>query len=261
MNEKKKFTLAIVIIASVAALGCIAATFFIIISAGFLRYETQKHASLFYQVKNMGNNVVASVTPPAIASQNMTLYEAHIYCPNDAFESRSLKKDVEKEIKSYFPEIDKNLSDDVYLYLISCGDNSDFLDYDYNIGFRQMLNGAIVDDTVIYATIKDDQVTIVKDYSKPFLNSIPDLDTASLVPINEIKDIVEEQAKNHEDEMFFGSKEAIKADYTLHYGTAYGMASTDYYYEFIINEYSHIIINPFSGDIIFENYWNGVYID
>ena len=124
-----------------------------------------------------------------------------------------------------------------------------------------MLNGAIIDDTILYATIQDGQVTIVHDYSQPFASNTPNLDSSTLAPIDKIKCTVEEQAKKHESEMFFGQKEALRAEYTLHYGIAYGMVAPDYYYEFILNEYSYIIINPFTGDILFESYWNGVYVD
>ena len=65
--------------------------------------------------------------------------------------------------------------------------------------------------------------------------------------------------------MFPEEKEDLNVKYTIHYGidphSRYmqtGMDAPDYYYEFIINGYSTVTMNPYNGETLCEDFWDGV---
>ena len=258
MKKKKGFIIAIAVI---AGLSVIAGVYFILSSLGILYFGFQKNSAVYYKAKSMSKTAIATITPPSFSAKETGHYGDHIYWPEDFWGSDYLNEAQKNDIFSYFPDIDRKLSGDVYITSISSGDGSPYLDYDYSIRFCQFIDGVIINNTRMAATIQNGQVSISMDYSYPFLDSIPDLDSSALVPMDEVIQTVEKHAKDHENEMFMGQKEPIKGTYTLHYGTLYGAYTPTYYYDFVINEYSNVEVDPFTGNVLHENYWNGVYVD
>ena len=258
IKKKKAFIIAIAVI---AGLGTMVGVFFILSALSILSFGLNRHSAVYYKAKRIGQTAIATVTPSSFTPVTCVQYGNHIYCPDDTLNNSTLSEAQKNDVLSYFPQIDRNLTCDVYVSYINSGDCSTYLGYDYAVILNQMADGAIIKDTMMKAYIQNGTVTITQDYSRPFLDTVPSYDPSTFVPMDDIFKTVEEHAKEHENEMFMGAKEPLKGKYTLYYGVTYEMDPPDYYYEFEINEYSHVGVIPYNGNILYEYYWNGVYVD
>jgi hypothetical protein len=99
------------------------------------------------------------------------------------------------------------------------------------------------------------------DYSRPFVSGVDAPDSQNFAPLSDIYDIVEKHCEAHEKEMFWGNAQPLDGTYVLQYGLIVPTQSYGYYYYFTVNEYSHLKVSPYNGDVYEEYYWNGVYVD
>jgi hypothetical protein len=258
VKKKKGFIIAIAVI---AGLCCLAGGYFILSSLGIFTFGLQQHSAIYYKTKSVGQTAIATITPPSMNPEKASQYGDHVYWPDEIFESDYLNDAQKNDIFSYFPAIDQAMPDDGYITSIVSGDRSPYFDFDYEIKFCRIVDGALIDDTRMAATIQNGHVSVTKDYSLPFYDNVPALDSTALAPMNDIIDMVENLAKQNEDKMFCGHKEPIKGTYTLRYGLLEREDGPCYYYNFNINEYSNIAVEAYSGNVLYEHYWNGVYVD
>ena len=258
MKTKSKKTLIIALIIAGSLLIALIALFFIFT---FFITGTGRalSASGFGAAGQVGKTVVSSVTPDKFAPQNLVKVGNHIVYEEDFFERCRCKEEEKEAILSYFPKIDKQLTDDVCLSMIHRGDGT--LGFDYRLGFYQVLNGAVIDDTFEEVLITNGKISIQPSDTRPFVAGIQAPDSQYFIPISDIYDIVETHCEAHKSEMTFGKDEPLNGTYILKYGLIVPTQSFGYYYYFTVNEYSHIKIDPYSGDICEEYYWNGVYVD
>ena len=258
MKTKTKKPLIIALIIAVGVLSA-ALALFLIFTFFITGTGRALSASGFGKARQVTQTVVSGVTPDKFAPQNLVKVGNHIVYEEDFFERCHCKEDEKKAILSYFPKIDKQLTDDVCLSLIHIGDGT--LGYDYRFGFYQVLNGAVIDDTFEEVLITNGKISIHPNDTRPFVAGIQAPDSQYFAPINDICDIVETHCEAHKSEMTFGKDEPLNGTYILKYGLIVPTQSYGYYYYFTVNEYSHIKIDPYSGDVYEEYYWNGVYVD
>ena len=230
MKPKKPLIIALIIAGGVltAALAVFLIFTFFITGTG-----RSLSASGFGKARQVTQTVVSGVTPNTFSPVKTTKVGSHITYEDDFFERCYYKPEEKKAVLSYFPKIDKQLTDDVYLCMAQRGDS--MLGFDYRIGFYQVLNGAVIDDTFEEVLIKDGKITVSMNATRPFVSGINAPDTGSFIPINEIYDVVEQHCEAHKSEMTFGQEEPLSGTYYLQYGLIVPTQSYGYYYYFTVN--------------------------
>ncbi|MBR6094862.1 MAG: hypothetical protein IKP92_07575 [Lachnospiraceae bacterium] len=215
--------------------------------------------SVLSSAKRTGKTIVATVTPDRLSAQKLKKVGKHILYEEDFFERCYLDKEEKNAVLDVLPKVDRQLTDDVCLTMMNRSDGT--LGYDYRFGFYQMLNGAVIDDTFEEVIVNDGRITVTASSSKPFISGIQPPESQNIASVDDIYDIVLEHCNAHKREMTLSESEPLKGTYVLKYGLIAPTQSFDYYYFFTVNEYSHLKVSPYTGEIYEEYYWNGVYID
>ena len=255
--KNKKVLITVLIIAG--SLFTVLLAVLALITVFFIRAGRSVTPSTLNIATTVGQKAVSTVTPDKFSPKKLVKVGNHIVYEEDFFERCNYKDEEKRAALSYLPAIDKQLTDDVYLCMARRGDGT--LGFDFRFGFYEMLNGAIIEGTFEDATVQKGNITISMDYSRPFVSGVDAPDSQNFAPLSDIYDIVEKHCEAHEKEMFWGNAQPLDGTYVLQYGLIVPTQSYGYYYYFTVNEYSHLKVSPYNGDVYEEYYWNGVYVD
>ena len=176
----------------------------------------------------------------------------HTYCIDDLSEYRTnMNSSQKKHLRECLEEADKSLKEDVYVY--SVGEAEMMGEYRL---FGQKYQDGVVMDKVYFNAGQDDTNTYIW-YQNDLTVPIPSFDKTGLMDPADLDDEVYDLAKQHEKEMFDNrSTEPIRGEYIL----CVDLNGT-LYYDYRINEYSYVLVDAISGQVIRQSFWDGVYVD
>ena len=169
----------------------------------------------------------------------------HIIYSYNLFENRGHSDQEKKDMLEYLEKVDKKLNEDIFVtgFTIMSFDGS------YRFYARQCGNGAVVKD-IYYATdIDDPSPNIVIVDGAPV--KVPD--TTGLIPAEELFDKVKSRAEVNSSDLCDYHSKGIYGDYLL----CYDMKNDLLVYDFTVNDYSHVILDAKTGDLVEEDYFNG----
>ena len=202
---------------------------------------------------NAGKSVSGILNGPDNAFKEIRVFKIgdHTYYDTTFFVDRNADKETQKAVLAQMKATDKSLNHDLYIY--GCNYSRDSKDvrlygYDY-------VDGVIMIDVYYCVNCPGG---VAGDWERgDYTVTQQPVDKDGLVDPKETEKYVYDLCEQHKSAMFFGSNDGpIQGTYRL-------MAHQDgtLYYEFTINEYSRVEIDAHTGEVIMQNYWNGVYVD
>ncbi|MBR3636784.1 MAG: hypothetical protein IKN45_02580 [Lachnospiraceae bacterium] len=194
---------------------------------------------------------VNTTASTAFTAEGVRKVGNHTYLPDDFYERRNRDKSEANVIEARIEEADKSLDRDIYVN----GVGGPMDNGEYRLLGQAYKNGAVLQDNCFCAT-KENKPSYTWSENDLTIPE-PDVDTTGIIPVSDVFDTVFELCEQNENQMFrYRSKEPIRGTYILKAGIADGL-----YYEFTINEYSTVKVNALNGQVIMQNFWDGVYVD
>ena len=191
----------------------------------------------------------------------------HIYYSYNLYEGRNLDAAAKKEIFDYLEAVDQKLTEDMYI----TGWCHAAYDGRILIYGKLRINGFIVpeysymtsygDSTPNISSAKEtysDEIEISDGVYLPNeIDRLKKIDASGVVDPKDLIPIVTEKAKEHKDDLFEYDKTGAYGEYLL----CYDIYDERLIYDFRINDYSEIIFDALTGEIVKEKYWDGTIID
>ena len=182
---------------------------------------------------------------------NLIKVGEHTYYPDYLF-----KSDRDKSFKDYilsvFEKSDKDLHDDIFVYVIMESETKD----EFRFSAKMLINGVILEEGEMMNWYSP-ETGYVWDYDFSKFRRC-DFSKSGLIPVEEACKTVYEDAKANSDKLYKGYNENYSDNI---YGTY--LLKTDgqgnLYYEFTVNYCSIVTVDAKTGEIIQVRYWNGVY--
>ena len=183
-----------------------------------------------------GRNEAAEALKPA----SLIKIGNHTYYPDYIFERRNIKADPVDYIIERLEAADRSLNEDIFIWNISISENEGTTDA-YAFYMKQ---GMLLSQRGLCLNYK--LGTEWHDYGQEDY----DPSTDGLMPKDEIVSIAYEAADKHRSEM---RGTGISGTYII-----WAERSGDIYYDFTVNTCSKIKIDARTGEILDEQYWNGL---
>ena len=194
---------------------------------------------------NIPTNPQTAFSPVDIGkSGNHTYYDKEIFTRNGMDQQR--RQFVEKCMK----DAEKSLQDDVFV----TGTNNQYDNDMFRLFGYAYKNGVMIEGYSMTAEYNSRGVMTWYPYDSSI--PLPVIDTSNIRPATDFYNLVYNLAEPHKNEMILGGNGSIRGDYALK-SDLFGKL----YYDFNLNEYSHIWIDANDGTVRREYYWNGVYVD
>ena len=173
----------------------------------------------------------------------------HIIYSYNVFEGRNLKKGEEEELIEYLEKADSGLNEDVFI----TGWTRMSTDGSLRFNGQLSVNGAVIDG-VYYATDIDDSTPNIR-IVDPF--QIGDIDTSGVLDPKGLSTEIEKLAESHSTELNDYASKGVYGGYLLKYDITKNIPV----YDFQINDYSHVIVDAVTGNILEEKYDDGTIED
>ncbi len=169
----------------------------------------------------------------------------HTYYPDYLFSS-----DREQMFKDYilsvFENCDKDLHDDIFVYVIMEAETKD----EFRFSAKMIMDGVILEEGEMMNWYEP-ETGYVWDYDFSRFRRC-EFTKSNLIPVEEACTTVYEDAKTNSQKLYKGSD--ISGTYLLKTD-----GQGNLYYEFTVNKYSIVTIDAKTGTIIQARYWNGIY--
>lgn len=173
----------------------------------------------------------------------------HIVYSYNLFENRNYTDSQKESMLAYLEQVDAMLTEDIYV----TGFTEMSIDGSYRFYARQYGNGAVVPDVYYWTDVDDPDPNMVVAEGSPV--TVPD--TSGLIPAKELYQKVKALAEANSSQLYdYGSK-GIYGEYLLTYDISRDLLV----YDFEVNEYSNVILNAKTGELVEERYDNGVIED
>lgn len=169
----------------------------------------------------------------------------HTYYPDYLFNSDRDEK-FKDYILSVFEECDKDLHDDIFVYVIMEAETKD----EFRFSAKMIMDGVILEEGEMMNWYEP-ETGYVWDYDFSRFRRC-DFTKRNLIPVEEACTTVYEDAKANSQKLFKGSD--ISGTYLLKTD-----GQGNLYYEFTVNKYSTVTVDAKTGSIIKAYYWNGIY--
>lgn len=182
---------------------------------------------------------------------NLIKVGEHTYYPDYLFKSDRNKK-VKDYILSVFEKSDKDLHDDIFVYVIMESETKD----EFRFSAKMIMNGVILEEGEMMNWYSP-ETGYVWDYDFSKFRRC-DFSKSGLIPVEEACKTVYEDAKANSEKLYKGYNDNYSDDI---YGTY--LLKTDgqgnLYYEFTVNYCSIVNVDAKTGEIIQARYWDGKY--
>ena len=170
----------------------------------------------------------------------------HTYYPDYLFESDDRDKKFKDYILSVLEKCDKDLHDNIFVYVIMEAETKD----EFRFSAKIIMDDVILEEGEMMNWYTPETGYVWDyDYSK-FRRC--DFTKSNLVSIEEASTTAYEDAKANSEKLYKGNK--VTGTYLLK-----SDGQGNLYYEFIVNSYSLVTIDAKTGSIIKAQYWNGIY--
>lgn len=178
----------------------------------------------------------------------------HIYYSSNLFEGRGYSSAEEKEMLKYLEEVDATLDEDLYI----TGHTTWSETGEHKFYARQYINGAVAAN-VFYVTDWDKpSPNIVYAADSSPSSPLSDLDTSKAISPEVLFATVKEEAEKNSDKLGgYYSDKGVYGTYLLSYDPTMG----GLVYDFRVNEYSQVVFNAKTGELVYENFWDGAIDD
>ena len=198
---------------------------------------------------SMGTNYAENVNKKAVkAFKEVKLIKVgeHTYYPDYLFESDDRDKKFKDYILSVLEKCDKDLHDNIFVYVIMEAETKD----EFRFSAKIIMDDVILEEGEMMNWYTPETGYVWDyDYSK-FRRC--DFTKSDLVSIEEASTTAYEDAKANSQKLYNGNK--ISGTYLLK-----ADAQGNLYYEFTVNIYSLVTIDAKTGSIIKAHYWDGEY--
>ena len=176
---------------------------------------------------------------------NLIKVGEHTYYPDYLFDNDRDKK-FKDYILSVWEESDKDLHDDIFIYVIMESETKD----EFRFSAKTIMDGVILEEAEMQNWYSP-EAGYVWDYDFSKYRRC-DINKSNILPVEEASRIVYEDAKANSYKMYKGS--TIWGTFLLK-SDGFG----NLYYEFTVNYCSLINVDAKTGDIIQARYWDGKY--
>ena len=173
----------------------------------------------------------------------------HIVYSYNLFENRNYSDKQRKDMLAYLEQVDSTLTEDIYI----TGFTEMSVDGSYKFYARQCGNGAVVSDVYYWTDVDDPDPNIVIVEGSPV--TVPD--TSGVIPAKELFEKVENLAEANSSKLNDYDSKGIYGEYLLTYDIARDLLV----YDFEVNDYSNVILNAKTGELVEERYDDGVIMD
>ena len=198
---------------------------------------------------SMGTNYAENVNKKAVkAFKEVKLIKVgeHTYYPDYLFESDDRDKKFKDYILSVLEKCDKDLHDNIFVYVIMEAETKD----EFRFSAKIIMDDVILEEGEMMNWYTPETGYVWDyDYSK-FRRC--DFTKSDLVSIEEASTTAYEDAKANSQKLYNGNK--ISGTYLLK-----ADAQGNLYYEFTVNIYSLVTIDAKTGSIIKAHFWDGEY--
>ena len=197
-----------------------------------------------------GNITLPSNPQTAFSPVNVGKTGNHTYFDKEMFNRNGMDQQRKQFVEQRMLEAEQSLQNDVFV----TGSNNQYDNDMFRLFGYAYKDGVMIEGYSMNAEYNDKGVMTWYPYDASV--PLPDIDTSNILPVNDFYDTVYDLGEQHKREMILGGNGAIKGDYALK-SDLFGKL----YYDFNLNEYSHIWIDANDGSVRREYYWNGVYVD
>ena len=256
MNSKKKTVIKVLIIAAAAVIMLsvvllIGGILFAIVSYDKSTVVATVSNTSPQSVMNNIKGAIATAGSEPVRAEKMKQIGKHIYFEENMIDSRNIDSKEKNEILDYLEDLDATLNKDIYV----TGFTEKREGSNIRVFARQYINGAVVENVFYSSDFNNPNPNIVLKGDYPELAT---LDTSNVIQPEQVIDKVIDHAKANISDMYTAKDmPEVYGTYKLEYSIPDGKL----YYHFDLNEYSEIKVDALTGEIYFENYWDGVYID
>ena len=191
----------------------------------------------------------------------------HIYYSYNLYEDRNLDAAAKKELEDYLKTVDRKLTEDMYIT------GWCYAAYDERIMIYGQLriNGFIVpeysyrtdnaDETpnISYGreTLSDEIEISEGVYLPNEVDRLKEIDASGVIDPKDLIPQVTQKAMQHKEDLCDYDEQGVYGDYLL----CYDIYEQRLIYDFRVNEYSEIILDALTGEVVKESYWDGTIID
>ena len=169
----------------------------------------------------------------------------HVYYSKTVFENKFWSKEDKMTIAEFLNEVDASLNEDIYVTNVE----KRVEEIGWKFFAYQYVDGAVIDN-VSYSTDLEMNTPniVIKNEAKPYTKSI---DTAGIVEAETLFEKVNEIAADHADDLMGYDSIGVYGTYRLCYNERKDLL----YYDFEINEYSHIFFDAKTGEVTDEYFY------